>query len=205
MKITLYFIVALCSMSGIRSVLQKDKTRMECTNCISEMQGLGDLIKMGASTIEVNCTLLHIFTIFTKKNLKDFLVENYCPTVAPDPSSHIQCERDLAGNYVPLLEMVVDHYFVEGAEHICKAWGVCPVLYSPSMNEYTEILFPSIYNTSLLIRYTCQECIEGLEWVEAYMNDPLWVAEYTLYLEENFCPTQTETNRLGYIFRFMSI
>ena len=67
MKITLYFIVALCSMSGIRSVLQKDKTRMECTNCISEMQGLGDLIKMGASTIEVNCTLLHIFTIFTKK------------------------------------------------------------------------------------------------------------------------------------------
>ena len=144
MKITFYFIVALCSMSGIRSVLQKDKTRMECINCISEMQGLGDLIKMGASTIEVNCTLLHIFTIFTKKNLKDFLVENYCPTVAPDPSSHIQCERDLAGNYVPLLEMVVDHYFVEGAEHICKAWGVCPVLDSPSMNEYTEILFPSI-------------------------------------------------------------
>ena len=24
--------------------------------------------------------------------------------------------------------------------------------------------------------------------VEAYMRDPLWVAEYTLYLEQEFCP-----------------
>jgi len=134
---------------------------MECMECISEMQGLGDLIKMGAQTIE------------------DFLIENYCPTVAPDPGNHIQCERDLAGNYVPLLEMVVDHFFVEGAEHICKAWGVCPVFDTPSTKEYT-----------------CQECIEGLEWVEAYMTDPLWVAEYTLYLEENFCPTQAGAERL---------
>lgn len=64
------------------------------------------------------------------------MIENYCPTVAPDPNSHIQCERDLAGNYVTLLEMVVEHFFVEGAEHICKAWGVCPVVETPSMNEY---------------------------------------------------------------------
>ena len=28
------------------------------------------------------------------------------------------------------------------------------------------------------------------------MTDPLWVAEYTLYLEENFCPTQVEAERL---------
>ena len=66
---------------------------------------------------------------------QDFLIENYCPTVAPDPGNHIQCERDLAGNYVPLLEMVVDHFFVEGAEHICKAWGVCPAFDTPSTNE----------------------------------------------------------------------
>ena len=26
-----------------------------------------------------------------------------------------------------------------------------------------------------------------MEFVEAYMRDPLWVAEYTLYLEQNFC------------------
>ena len=37
-------------------------------------------------------------------------------------------------------------------------------------------------------RYTCAECVEGLEMVGAYMRDPLWVAEYTLYLEQEFCP-----------------
>ena len=36
-------------------------------------------------------------------------------------------------------------------------------------------------------RFTCDECVEGMEFVEAYMRDPLWVAEYTLYLEQNFC------------------
>ena len=39
----------------------------------------------------------------------------------------------------------------------------------------------------LLSRFTCDECVEGMEFVEAYMRDPLWVAEYTLYLEQNFC------------------
>ena len=59
-----HFLVALCSMSGIRSMLQNDQTRMECIDCITEMQGLGDLIKMGAKTIEVNGILfVHIFTI----------------------------------------------------------------------------------------------------------------------------------------------
>ena len=35
-------------------------------------------------------------------------------------------------------------------------------------------------------RFTCEECVEGMSWVEAYMKDPLWVAEYTLYLEQNY-------------------
>ena len=81
------------------------------------------------------------------------MIENYCPTVAPDPANHIQCERDLAGNYVPLLEMVVDHFFVDGAEHICKAWGVCPGFDTPSMNEYTKYLDP-VHNTVIIISGT---------------------------------------------------
>ena len=40
---------------------------------------------------------------------------------------------------------------------------------------------------SYFLRFTCDECVEGMEFVEAYMRDPLWVAEYTLYLEQNFC------------------
>ena len=40
---------------------------------------------------------------------------------------------------------------------------------------------------NLVLRFTCEECVEGMSWVEAYMKDPLWVAEYTLYLEQNYC------------------
>ena len=36
-------------------------------------------------------------------------------------------------------------------------------------------------------RYTCDECIQGLEWVEAYIEDPIMIAEYVVYLEHNFC------------------
>ena len=44
-----------------------------------------------------------------------------------------------------------------------------------------------ICTLSAVLRFTCDECVEGMEFVEAYMRDPLWVAEYTLYLEQNFC------------------
>merc|ERR1712193_327873 len=38
--------------------------------------------------------------------------------------------------------------------------------------------------------YTCEECVEGLEVVGAYMTDPLWIAEYTLYVEQFWKPTE---------------
>ena len=108
---------------------------MDCSECLAEMQGLGQLIQMGGKTIE------------------DFLIANYCPTVSPDADSHIQSDRDLAGNYVILLEMVVEHFFVEGAEHVCKVMGVCPVGKSdiqPQMIEYIEITLHSSNSTEEL-------------------------------------------------------
>ena len=38
-----------------------------------------------------------------------------------------------------------------------------------------------------MTRYTCEECVQGLEWVEMYMEDPIMVAEFTIYLEQNYC------------------
>ena len=38
-----------------------------------------------------------------------------------------------------------------------------------------------------MARYTCEECVQGLEWVEMYMEDPIMVAEFTIYLEQNYC------------------
>ena len=36
-----------------------------------------------------------------------------------------QCEEHLAHNYVLMLDMIVEHFFVDGAQHICQAWGAC--------------------------------------------------------------------------------
>merc|ERR1719273_2803439 len=62
-------------------------------------------------------------------------------------------------------------FFMDGAQHICQAWGAC--------HPYKTAGQPR--------EFTCDECVEGMEFVEAYMRDPLWVAEYTLYPEQNFC------------------
>merc|ERR1711990_1016135 len=88
------------------------------------------------------------------QDIMAFLTENYCSTQVR--------------NYVGMLYMIVEHFFVDGAQHICQAWGFCDVV---------QDSFP----------YTCEECVEGLEVVGSYMNDPLWIAEYTLYLEQNYC------------------
>ena len=60
---------------------------------------------------------------------------------------------------------------MDGAQHICQAWGAC--------HPYKVVGEPR--------EFTCDECVEGMEWVQAYMTDPLWVAEYTVYLEQNYC------------------
>ena len=51
-----------------------------------------------------------------------YLQEFYCPTVDGDIG---RCKENIAGQYPAMLEMVVNHYFVDGAIHICMAWGVC--------------------------------------------------------------------------------
>merc|ERR1711973_1033031 len=116
-------LVLLLSVASLGSALN-------CQECVNEMHGLSFLIKQGAGDIMT------------------FLTANYCPGLEGHEE---QCENDLTKNYVQMLFMVVQHFFVDGAQH------------------------------------GCEECVEGLEVVGAYMTDPLWIAEYTLYLEQNFC------------------
>ena len=127
---------------------QPSQATISCPECISEMHSLGQLVKLGSNTIQ------------------EFLISHYCPGLA----SGEHCEDLLVRHYVPMLELVVQHYFVDGAEHICRAWGVC--------GGETER------------GYTCSECVEGLDWVGGYLTDPLWVSEYSLYLQDNYCPGQ---------------
>ena len=147
--LSLGLLLALASAAHLPEV--RDFT---CQECIDEMHHLGGLVKGGAN------------------DMMGFLKEEYCPTLEGHEE---QCQQDLVMGYVQMLEMVVHHFFMDGAIHICTAWNIC-------------------HADSVLRKdprpYTCEECVQGLDIVGAYMQDPLWIAEYTLYLQQNFCVGQ---------------
>merc|ERR1711944_72449 len=115
------------------------------SECVREMHGLAAMVKMGAIPIH------------------DYIRDNYSPTLDSTAAQHF-CEDSLSKYYVGMLFGVVEHYFVDGALHVCQTAGTC------SAREYT-----------------CDECIQGLEWVEMYLEDPIMIAEFRIYLEQNFC------------------
>merc|ERR1712233_282039 len=121
------------------------EARFSCEECVREMHGLAAMVKMGAIPIH------------------DYIRDNYCPTLDSTAAQHFR-EDSLSKYYVGMLFGVVEHYFVDGALHVCQTAGTC------SAREYT-----------------CDECIQGLEWVEMYLEDPIMIAEFRIYLEQNFC------------------
>merc|ERR1711872_404768 len=94
------------------------------------------------------------------EDITSYLQAVYCPTLS-DPE---ECQETLATYYPRMLFAVVARYFLDGGLHMCQTMGVCSAR-----------------------RFTCDECIQGLEWVDAYLVDPIIIAEITLFLEQNFC------------------
>merc|ERR1711936_448474 len=84
-----------------------------------------------------------------REAMAGYLAENYCPTLG----EHAQdCPENLAGHYPDMVNAVVDRFIAgeQGALHMCQSMGACrPV--------------PKIF--------TCDECIEGMEWIEVYMKE----------------------------------
>merc|ERR1711872_213015 len=98
--------------------------------------------------------------------LADYLADNYCPTIEEEHQEG--CPGHLAQHYPDMLGAVV-HRFIssdEGARHMCTTMGAC----HPKQRAFT-----------------CDECIAGMEWIEAYLEDPIFQAEALLYLEHNWC------------------
>ena len=61
------------------------------------------------------------------------MTANYCPTLEED---HVQqCEEHLANSYPDMLMMIVNHFFVDGAQHICMAMGVCDPIKDVLINK----------------------------------------------------------------------
>jgi hypothetical protein len=101
---------------------------------------------------------------YVAHDIHDYLVANYCPTTG-DPS----CPDTLAWYYFGMLHAVVQHFIVDGAVHICQTMSLCDAK-----------------------KYTCEECIEGLEYVERYLEDDIMINEMVVYLEHSFCLSEWE-------------
>jgi len=98
--------------------------------------------------------------------LAEYLAENYCPTIEEEHQEG--CPAHLAEHYPDMLGAVV-HRFIssdEGARHMCTTMGAC----HPKQRKFT-----------------CDECVAGMEWIEAYLEDPIFQAEALLYLENHWC------------------
>merc|ERR1712156_1050243 len=83
--------------------------------------------------------------------LADYLADNYCPTIEEEHQEG--CPGHLAQHYPDMLGAVV-HRFIssdEGARHMCTTMGAC----HPKQRAFT-----------------CDECVAGMEWIEAYLEDP---------------------------------
>merc|ERR1712037_278212 len=63
--------------------------------------------------------------------------------------------------------------------------GCCSPSWSITLS--TELSTFARHRVCSAREYTCDECIQGLEWVEMYLEDPIMIAEFRIYLEQNFC------------------
>merc|ERR1712079_968222 len=135
---------AIVLLSLLAGAMAAPESRFLCSECVDEMHKLGHMVKMGAVYIH------------------DYIRDTYCPTLGDH--QHF-CRESLSRYYVGMLYAIVEHYFVDGALHVCQTGGACEAAKE----------------------YTCDECIKGLEWVEAYIEDPIMIAEFTIYLEQNYC------------------
>ena len=58
---------------------------------------------------------------------QEFLKVEYCPAAAAE-DEHLtieRCSQDLADAYPIMLDLVIQHFFNDGALHICQVAGVC--------------------------------------------------------------------------------
>merc|ERR1712113_337267 len=98
---TMLALSAFVLLTSVACLLQP-ANGFTCSECVDEMHKLGWMVKEGAEDITA------------------YLQANYCPTLGDDDSGEEECEEELSRYYVGMLFAVVEHYFVDGAVHVCQ-------------------------------------------------------------------------------------
>merc|ERR1712211_112006 len=90
---------AIVLLSLLAGAMAAPESRFLCSECVDEMHKLGHMVKMGAVYIH------------------DYIRDTYCPTHGDH--QHF-CRESLSRYYVGMLYAIVEHYFVDGALHVCQ-------------------------------------------------------------------------------------
>lgn len=152
-KTIILLALAIGSISAFR--VEKEKESFTCEECVRELRIFGKMV-IGAGKV-----------------LAEYLKTHWCPAQG-DEDCHNQIELE----YPKMLDIVVIHFFLDGAIFVCQAEGICPVL---EVQEVSSLSVPEAKE------YTCQECVAGMEYVERLMKDPLFVDQMVLRLEQTYC------------------
>merc|ERR1711872_289678 len=130
---------------GLGFSMSAPDMRMTCEECVREMHSLGRIVKEGAPAIV------------------EYLRGNYCPTVHDVE----ECEQHLVKYYVGQLFAIVEHYFIDGALHVCQTAGTCGVVKE----------------------YTCDVCIEEWEGCKAEVAK-YFAPMHLMAMEKFMIPTE---------------
>merc|ERR1712241_1051453 len=125
------------------------KEEFTCEECVTEIR------KFGRNVIQ------------NGEFIGEYLRTHWCPT-QNDPNCHNNIELE----YPKMLDIVVLHFFMDGAIQMCQAEGICDV---------KSVLVPEERE------FTCAECIQGLEYIEALMKDPLFIDQMVVRIEQTYC------------------
>jgi len=151
----------MTSLVVLLALSSKSEARLNCEECVQEMHKLG------------------VFAKFYGKAMTTFLEENYCPTLESE-----DCVHDINTHYAEWVSIIIDHFIVDGAVHMCGMMMACP-----AKQSYKETM---VQPRAL----TCDECVEGLDYISRWMLDDFVVDDMVVYLEANFClPTMQNCDR----------
>ena len=98
-------LVTLCCVALAQAAVPAP--RINCQECIDEMHSLSWIVKNSANDIEVTFNPIPLplsLSLSLSSPCQEFLKANYCPTL-PDQHAQDSCVRDLANNYVAMLQV----------------------------------------------------------------------------------------------------
>jgi len=111
--------------------------------------------------------------ITSNDDIGAYLQTHWCPSVVPNDDT---CVNDIALAYPMMADSIVVHFFIDGAIEMCTAEGIC---------QAKDL--PDLLHLPAQREYTCQECVQGLEFIAALLGDPLFVDQMVLRLKTHYC------------------